>query len=366
MKRPAKAVEPSSVRLPRAVEVTLGLMVATTRAGSPVVRAAFLPTRLLVRATRAVPAVRATEARLAATGQVAAERGERTIVAAVEGVNAAPVAARVLDAALAGPLPEDLARSVVEHRVVERIAGEAEVADAVAGTLERGELANRVLDSPEFEQMLQRVVASPAVRAALASQTSSLAAEVGAAVRRRTAALDDTSTRAVRGWLGRAPSIQSAAYGGLTSRALALTLDLLALVAIVSVGGAVLGLVASLVGELRPVWLVALLLGAAWALASSLYFVLFWTLAGQTPGMRLLHLRVLDQRGEAPGFGRSLLRLAGLVVAIVPLFAGFLPVLVDTRRRGLHDLIAGTVVVRDTPGRPAHPGPAAALESGPG
>ena len=43
--------------------------------------------------------------------------------------------------------------------------------------------------------------------------------------------------------------------------------------------------------------------------------------------------------------GRSLVRLVGLVLAIVPLFAGFLPVLFTDRRRGLPDFLAGTVVV---------------------
>jgi hypothetical protein len=37
-------------------------------------------------------------------------------------------------------------------------------------------------------------------------------------------------------------------------------------------------------------------------------------------------------------------RFAGLLLAIVPLFAGFLPVLFDERRRGLPDYLAGTVV----------------------
>jgi uncharacterized RDD family membrane protein YckC len=41
-----------------------------------------------------------------------------------------------------------------------------------------------------------------------------------------------------------------------------------------------------------------------------------------------------------------------LVLAVLPLFAGLLPILVDARRRGLHDMLAGTVVVAapdDTP-----------------
>jgi len=39
------------------------------------------------------------------------------------------------------------------------------------------------------------------------------------------------------------------------------------------------------------------------------------------------------------------LRLAGLVLAALPLFAGFVPILFDDRRRGVQDMLAGTVVV---------------------
>ena len=46
---------------------------------------------------------------------------------------------------------------------------------------------------------------------------------------------------------------------------------------------------------------------------------------------------------------RSFVRFVGLILAIVPLFAGFLPVLVDGRRRALQDFLSGTVVL-DEPG----------------
>jgi uncharacterized RDD family membrane protein YckC len=53
--------------------------------------------------------------------------------------------------------------------------------------------------------------------------------------------------------------------------------------------------------------------------------------------------------------------LVGLLLAIVPLFAGFLPVLFTARRRGLPDYVAGTVVVYDDPLSPvARRGDAAA------
>jgi uncharacterized RDD family membrane protein YckC len=82
-------------------------------------------------------------------------------------------------------------------------------------------------------------------------------------------------------------------------------------------------------------------------LIAGTYFVLFWSAAGQTPGMRLLRLRVHAPGNRPPSLGRSLVRLVGLVLAIVPLFAGFAPVLFTHRRRGLPDLLAGTVVVYD-------------------
>jgi uncharacterized RDD family membrane protein YckC len=86
-----------------------------------------------------------------------------------------------------------------------------------------------------------------------------------------------------------------------------------------------------------------LLLGLGWILIAGGYFVLFWSTTGQTPGMRLLRLRV-RHRGAVPSVGRSIVRMVGLVLAIVPVFLGFVPVLFDERRRGLPDFLAGTVV----------------------
>jgi uncharacterized RDD family membrane protein YckC len=42
---------------------------------------------------------------------------------------------------------------------------------------------------------------------------------------------------------------------------------------------------------------------------------------------------------------RSLVRFVGLILAIAPLFLGFISVPFDRRRRALPDFLAGTVVV---------------------
>jgi uncharacterized RDD family membrane protein YckC len=134
-------------------------------------------------------------------------------------------------------------------------------------------------------------------------------------------------------------------YAGLATRAVALAADVAIAQVIVFAGGAVLALVASLVGDLQFGTLERILAALAWVTVVGFYFILFWSTAGQTPGMRLMALRVLDPSGGHPSVGRSIVRLVGLGLCIIPLFSGFLTVLVDDRRRGLHDLLAGTVVV---------------------
>ena len=134
-------------------------------------------------------------------------------------------------------------------------------------------------------------------------------------------------------------------YAGIATRAVGLAIDAALAQAIVFAGGAVLALVASLVGDVRLDTLGRVLAAVAWVVVVGAYFVLFWSTAGQTPGMRLMGLRVMTRRGRHPGVTRSIVRLVGLVLAIVPLFLGFLPVLVDARRRGLQDFLAGTVVL---------------------
>jgi uncharacterized RDD family membrane protein YckC len=75
-----------------------------------------------------------------------------------------------------------------------------------------------------------------------------------------------------------------------------------------------------------------------------LYFG-FTVLVGQTPGMRLLKLRVLRVDRAAPvGLWRSAVRTAG-VILLVP------AVLRTADGRALHDRLTQTVVVRDPGGR---------------
>jgi uncharacterized RDD family membrane protein YckC len=267
---------------------------------------------------------------------------------AVDEVLSAPEIARVLDRALAGSLPEEIARSLVRHRVLERIAaelatsGEVErLVTAALATPKTLELTDRVLASDETQRVLRHVASSPELRDAITRQTTGLAEEVVGGVRASAVRLDDRAEHVVR----RSSRTVRPVYGGIATRAIALATDAaLTIVLFMSIVG-VAALVASLVGGLRPAWLVGALLASGGLLVAGTYFVLFWSAAGQTPGMRLLRVRVLGPEGKPPSVGRSLVRLVGLALSIVPLFAGFIPVLFTEQRRGLADFLAGTVVL---------------------
>lgn len=75
------------------------------------------------------------------------------------------------------------------------------------------------------------------------------------------------------------------------------------------------------------------------------YYVLFWTLAGQTPGKGIMGLKILPRKGGKLSLTRSILRYLGFYLSIVPFGAGILWILIDDRRLAWHDKLAGTCVV---------------------
>jgi uncharacterized RDD family membrane protein YckC len=137
-------------------------------------------------------------------------------------------------------------------------------------------------------------------------------------------------------------------YAGLVTRAVAFVID----AAIVNTVAFAVGASASLALSVFGVSLdelpseVSIAIGAGgWFVLNVAYFAGSWTLTSQTTGMRLMTIRVVGTNGARVSFRRSLQRLIGMVIAALPLFAGYLLILVDDRRRGLHDRLAGTVVV---------------------
>ncbi len=88
-----------------------------------------------------------------------------------------------------------------------------------------------------------------------------------------------------------------------------------------------------------------LLLGA-WIVLVCGYFVVLHGLDGKTVGKWLFGLRVVGADQEPVGYGRALIRwLAAILTA--PLLFGFLRILWNREKRGWHDSLARTWVMRE-------------------
>ncbi len=140
------------------------------------------------------------------------------------------------------------------------------------------------------------------------------------------------------------------AYGGFGERLLAYIVDVLIAGALVWILIIVAGvLVAGAVATDSPgAGIGGGLIAVLGILVVSLgYFPWFWARGGQTPGMRLFQLRVVRDRDGGPlSGGQAFLRLIGYWINSIVFYIGFVWIFVDKRKRGWHDLIAGTVVVK--------------------
>ena len=143
------------------------------------------------------------------------------------------------------------------------------------------------------------------------------------------------------------PAPPGSPYAGLATRLLGCAIDVLIVQAVVWIVGAVAAVAASMFDpsdDLETLLIAAG--GVAAALWSAGYFVFFWSTTGQTPGDRVMEIRVQDARDGRPlHAGRAALRLLGALLSALPLFLGYLLILVDPRRRALHDRLVGSVVV---------------------
>jgi uncharacterized RDD family membrane protein YckC len=136
-------------------------------------------------------------------------------------------------------------------------------------------------------------------------------------------------------------------YAGLVTRALAFALDAAIVNGCALVVGVVVGLGLSILHLPEQADIViAAIMGGLWVLWSVGYFAFFWSTTGQTPGDRVMRIRVIDGRDRGPLKPlRAIVRFGALILAAIPLLAGFLIMLWDDRRRCLQDRLARTVVV---------------------
>jgi uncharacterized RDD family membrane protein YckC len=76
------------------------------------------------------------------------------------------------------------------------------------------------------------------------------------------------------------------------------------------------------------------------------YTIGFWIAQGATPGKMAVGIKITTVDGDDIDFGRALLRYVGYIASAIILLIGYLMIAFTREKRGLHDYIAGTVVIR--------------------
>jgi uncharacterized RDD family membrane protein YckC len=66
-----------------------------------------------------------------------------------------------------------------------------------------------------------------------------------------------------------------------------------------------------------------------------------------TYGKQILKIKVTDMLGERIGFGRSVLRNVAKILSVLTLFVGYLMSFFNSKQQCMHDMVAGTLVVKD-------------------
>jgi uncharacterized RDD family membrane protein YckC len=305
-----------------------------------------LPARLLgvgVQGARAVGKATGIERAV----EVAAEEA---IVAAVESEAVERAMARLLQ----GPVVEEAVQGALESEAVKKALLEAMDSELI------DEVWRRLLASDQAQQLVERIAEAPEVRAAISAQGAGLIEDVGRTIGRLARRLDDRFERIARRLTFRRRRAVASAHAGAVSRALAMLIDGAIVNLSFSAIAAIVALVESSFGNGGDgMSSLAIAVGStAWLGLSSLYLLTFWSLAGQTPGMRFVGIRLSEERLP---LRRSLKRLVGLGLSVITLGLGFLGIVFGERRRGLADRFAGTDVVYDE--RRPQPAPWSRLEN---
>ncbi|MGB7588897.1 MAG: RDD family protein [Solirubrobacterales bacterium] len=261
---------------------------------------------------------------------------EEAMVAAVE----SEAVERALVRVLQGPLVEEAVQGALESDAIKRALIEALDSEMV------DEVWRRMLASEEAQRLIERIAEAPELRAAISAQSMGFVEDVGHTIGNAAHRLDGVVERIARRILFRARRPRPTDRAGAVTRGLAFGLDMLIVNLAFSGLAAIVALIGSaLAGGGSSVSGLALVVGGgAWLLLAAVYLVGFWSLIGQTPGMRFFGIRLgVEERGLA--LGRSLKRLFGLVLATIPAGLGFLGILFDERRRGWQDRLAGVDVL---------------------
>jgi uncharacterized RDD family membrane protein YckC len=128
-------------------------------------------------------------------------------------------------------------------------------------------------------------------------------------------------------------SVSGVEYAGFWIRFAAVLIDGLILI----IPNLILTAIAA--GDLATGWVLQFLLNAA-------YVVGFWSAKGATPGKMILNLEITRVDGSEIGAGTAIARYFGYFLSSITLGIGYLMIAFSSDKRGLHDRVADTIVIR--------------------
>lgn len=102
-----------------------------------------------------------------------------------------------------------------------------------------------------------------------------------------------------------------------------------------------------------PKWLIAILIVIVFLIFATYFIAFEWLWNGQTPGKRLMRLRVIRDDGRPltlwEAIARNLLRIADAIPGfVIPIYSvGLIVIFSSSRDQRLGDIFAGTVVIRE-------------------
>jgi uncharacterized RDD family membrane protein YckC len=139
--------------------------------------------------------------------------------------------------------------------------------------------------------------------------------------------------------------------GDFVTRFIAWLIDVIIVAIIQSVIGAIVGLplLFSRFDAVRPFDMASRYSAASGLslLVGIAYYVYFWGATGATPGKMALGLKVIGTDGTMPiGYVRAFIRYIGYIISAIICLLGYLLIIVDDQKQGLHDKIASTYVVK--------------------
>jgi uncharacterized RDD family membrane protein YckC len=261
---------------------------------------------------------------------------EEAIVAAVESEAVERAMARVLE----GPIVEEAVQGALESDAVKKALLEAMDSDLV------DEIWRRLLASEEAQQLVERIAEAPEVRAAISAQGAGLIEDIARTIGKTARRLDDSFERIARRIVFRRRRAVASDRAGAISRTLAMAIDGVS----VNLGFTAAVAVATLIdnafgGGGGGASDFAIAVGStAWLALGGAYLLGFWSLVGQTPGMRFVGIRLGLPRLPPR---RSLRRLVGLGLSVLTFGIGFLGIVFGERRRAWEDSFSDTDVIYD-------------------